>query len=407
MLLLDVKGALLATLAAAVAAAGCLGSSEAEPETTAASSEPRTSRAQPAAQAARVPRGTLDVVPLRSPPPQEDLPRFRASVIVAASFPAGLAAAPDGRIFYSELWGGRVRVIRRDGTLDPRPWADVNALYGIRWRRFYHGGLSGIAFDPEFAENHFVYVVTQVPHRRTGLPSRTLVLRFTEVNGRGTSPRVLLTVPARIFDNVYSVVFGPDGMLYVPSGFLGRSRPRGEDALRDLRGKILRVTRDGKPPGDNPYGAQAPRVWATGFKNAFDLAFLPGTRYAVAGESGPEAHDEINLVMPGNHYGYPEHQGAARARGVTPPLLDYGPDRTSPAGVVYYSGRRHPELRGRFLMCENHGRGMLALRVDASRVGRLRNLTPLVPECTIDVVQTPDGSVVFSDDHAVYRLVRG
>ncbi len=194
-------------------------------------------------------------------------------------------------------------------------------------------------------------------------------------------------------------------MLYVPSGFLGRNRPKGDDPLRDLRGKILRVTRDGKPPGDNPFGARAPRVWATGFKNAFDLAFLPGrSGYAVAGESGPEAHDEINLVMPGNDYGYPDHQGAERKRGLTPPLYDYGSDRTSPVGIVYYTGRRYPALRGRFLMCENHGRGMLALRIAPSAPGRLLNMTPVVSECTIDLVQTPDGSIVFSDAGAIYRL---
>ena len=394
------RTALVATVVAALVAAGCSGSAEPDPEPRAAK-KPSTRTSTPT----RIPAGTVEVTPLRSAPAAEQLPAFRAARITSASYPAGLAAAPDGRILYSELWAGKIRVIRRDGSVDPRPWADVNAVYGIRWVRNYHGGLSGIAFDPEFASNRFVYVVTQVPHKRTGLPSRSLIIRFKEVNGRGTSPRVLFTIPARIFDNVYSLVFGPDGMLYVPSGFLGRSRPKGDDPLRDLRGKILRVTRDGKAPGDNPFGARAPRVWATGFKNAFDLAFLPESGYAVAGESGPEAHDEINLVMPGNDYGYPDHQGAARRRGLTPPLYDYGSDRTSPVGIVYYTGRRYPALRGRFLMCENHGRGMLALRIKPSAPARLLNLTPVVSECTIDLVQTPDGSIVFSDAGAIYRLV--
>jgi glucose/arabinose dehydrogenase len=393
---------LLSTAAAVMLATGCSGSSDA-PEATSTRAE--TTAGQAGAKPQRIPKATVAITP-RVSVPSESLPAYRASRITTAAYPAGLAAAPDGRILYSELWGGRIRVIRRDGSLDPKPWADVNAEYGIRWRRFYHGGLSGIAFDPEFARNRFVYVVTQIPNKRTGLPSRSLIVRYEEVNGRGTAPRVLFTIPASIFDNVYSVVFGPDEMLYVPSGFLGRSRPKGEDELDGLRGKILRVTRDGMAPGDNPYGSRAPRAWATGFKNAFDIAFFPGSRNAVAGESGPEAHDEINLVLPGNHYGYPEQQGAARARGVTPPLFDYGDDRTSPVGIAYYSGRRHPALRGRFLMCENHGRGMLALRSDPSRPGRLRNVTPIVPECTIDVVQTPGGSIVFSDAGAIYRLVQ-
>lgn len=400
------RSAIVTAVAAALLATGCSGSSESGTTTERPEMTEPAKRQPVAAKPERIARGNVTITPLRAAPPMERLPAFRASRIMTANFPAGLAAAPDGRILYSELWRGRIRVIRRDGTLDPTPWADVNAAFGIRWRRFYHGGLSGIAFDPEFRRNGFVYLVTQIPHKRTGLPSRSLILRFKEVGGRGKSPQVLFTVPASVFDNVYSVVFGPDGMLYVPSGFLGRRLPKGEDELDGLRGKILRVTRDGNAPGDNPYGDRAPRVWATGFKNAFDIAFFPDSRNAVAGESGPEAHDEINLVLPGNHYGYPEHQGAARVRGVTPPLFDYQSDRTSPAGIVYYSGSRHPELRGRFLMCENHGRGLLALRIDPSRPGKLLGMTPLAPECTLDVVQAADGSIVFSDANAIYRLVK-
>ena len=112
-------------------------------------------------------------------------------------------------------------------------------------------------------------------------------------------------------DNTHSLVFGRDGMLYVPNGFLGTHRPKGAHPLDDVFGKILRVTPTGKAPGDNPFGRRAPRVWASGFKNAFDLAFVPGSRNAVAGESGPEAHDEINLVMPGHDYGYPDEAEAS------------------------------------------------------------------------------------------------
>lgn len=386
---------------AAMLAAGCTGSgsrSESTPNVT------ESHEAAPTPQ--RIARGNVRITSLQSPPPRESLPAFQAVKIASANVPAGLAVAPDGRILYSEFWGGKVRVIRADGTVDPRPWADVNRIYGIRWTRFFHGGLSGIAFDPEYEKNHFVYVVTQTPSKRNGLPDLSLIVRFREVDGRGTAPKVLYRIRAKVFDNVYSLVFGPDGMLYIPSGFLGTSRPKGEDPLTDRRGKILRVTRDAAPPGDNPFGARAPRVWAAGFKNAFDLAFFPGTNLAVAGESGPEAHDEINLVMPGHDYGYPDHQGKTSAKGITSPLFDYGSDRTSPVGIVYYTGSKHPRLRNRFLMCENHGRGLIVLRIDRSNPGRLLNYTPISPDCTIDIVQTRDGSIVFSGANGIYRLVQ-
>lgn len=399
------KAALTLTCAA-ILAVGCSGSSEPTADARDEAGSTSTSREVVQSPPQRVARGTAKVTPLRSYPPAEKLPAFSATKITDANLPAGLAVAPDGRILYSEFWGGRVRVIRPDGSVDPKPWADVNRIYGIRWTRFYHGGLSGIAFDPDYEKNRFVYLVTQTPSQRNGLPSTTLILRFKEVDGRGTSPRVLYRIRAKVFDNVYSLVFGPDGMLYIPSGFLGTSRPKDEDPLADRRGKILRVTREAAPPGDNPFGARAPRVWASGFKNAFDLAFFPGTNLAIAGESGPEAHDEINLVMPGHDYGYPDHQGVTSAKGVTSPLLDYGSERTSPVGIIHYAGNRYPALRGRFLMCENHGRGLIVLRINRSNPGRLLNFTPIHPDCTIDIVQARDGSVVFSSSTAIYRLVQ-
>jgi glucose/arabinose dehydrogenase len=398
--------------------AGCSGSSEPTAATSAetrststpapsTSSTTTSSSTTTAPTPTPIPKGTLEVTALRSLPHEETLPRFRAVKITSANYPAGLAAAPDGRIFYSELWGGQIRVIRHDGTVDPKPWADVNAKFGIRWVQFYHGGLSGIAFDPEFEQNHFVYVVTQTPDKKTGFAKKTLIVRYKEVKGRGTSARVLRTLPASKFDNTYSLVFGPDGMLYVPAGFLGSARPKGANPLDDLRGKVLRLKPNGRAPGDNPYGPRAPLVWASGFKNVFDLAFFPRGDFAIGSDNSTVGHDEIDLLMPGHDYGYPKHEGFTRIRGLTPPMLDYGRDSTAPVGIIYYRGRRYPALRGRFLMCENHGQGMLALRIDRSDPGRLRRLTPIVRECTLDVVEARDGSVFFSDAGAIYRLAPG
>ena len=110
--------------------------------------------------------------------------------------------------------------------------------------------------------------------------------------------------------------------------------------------------------------------------------------------------------MPGHDYGYPDHQGKTSAKGVTSPLYDYGGNRTSPAGILHYTGGKFPALRARFLMCENHGQGLVVLRVKSASPARLLNFTPISPDCTIDIVQTRDGDVVFSNSTGIYRLVQ-
>jgi glucose/arabinose dehydrogenase len=344
------------------------------------------------------------IAPLSKRPAEERIPAFRSTKVADANYPAGLAAAPDGRLFYSELYAGRIRVIGRDGRTDPKPWADVNAIYGIRWTQFFHGGLSGIAFDPEFASNGYVYVVTQVPDAKTGIASKTMIVRFREQGGRGTEATVLLEIPASKFDNTYSIVFGPDGMMYIPSG-QNQPHPKGADPITSLLGKTLRVTREGKAPGDNPFGEEAPLVWAAGIRNAFDIAFDPATGFAIGGENGSEANDEINLIMPGHDYGHPRHRGLVDIPGVTKPLLDYGTDRVAPTGIIRYDHERFGALRGAFLMCHNHGPGLFALRVNTGDPAALTAMTQVSDRCAVDVVATPDGQIYFSDATSIWRLV--
>src|SRR5262245_11549915 len=117
---------LLSLTSAALLAAGCSGASAEIMKPTSHAKAGSTATAAAKAPPARVRRGTVRITPLGSYPPAERLPAFAAVKIADANYPAGLAAAPDGRILYSELWGGKIRVIRPNGTVDPEPWFDVN-----------------------------------------------------------------------------------------------------------------------------------------------------------------------------------------------------------------------------------------------------------------------------------------
>jgi glucose/arabinose dehydrogenase len=335
------------------------------------------------------------------PAAEQGLPLLTADKVASGNYPAGLSIAPDGRIFFTELFGGHINVV--DARGQTTMWFDVNAYFHIKWTQFYHGGLTAITVDPEFATNHYVFAVTQVPNATTGFAEKSLILRFTELNGRGTAPKVLLTIPAEKFDNIYSVVFAPDGTIFIPSG---HDAGQGvEDVPGDLVGEILHITRDGEPAPGNPLGAEAPYTWAYGIRNAFDVAFDPGTGYLVGGDNSTVGRDEIDLFAPGRFYGWSKYEGISNAPGMTEPLMDFGPDtHWAPVGIVRYDFAKYLSLRGLYVMCFNHKPGVYALRIDPGPPARLRSFTKIAPQCSIDVTTSTDGTLYIADPRGIYRL---
>jgi glucose/arabinose dehydrogenase len=344
----------------------------------------------------------LDVKALKTLPPAETgLPSFQAEAIASGNYPAGLAVAPDGRIFYTELYGGSIQVIDKHGNVSE--WYDVNERFDIQWTEFFHGGLTAITVDPDFASNHYVFAVTQVPNEETGFAETSLILRFTEKNGHGSAPKVLLTLPAAQFDNLYSLVFAPDGTIFVPSG--NESHPGVRDTPGDLVGEILHITRDGDPAPGNPFGERAPMTWAYGIRNSFDLAIEPETGYLVGGENSTEGNDEIDLIAPGRFYGWSLYEGIVNsAPRMTQPLLDFGPGHWAPVGMIRYDGARYAKLRGLFLICMNHQPGVYAMRIDPGPPARLLSFTKIAPECSIDITASPDGRIYIADPTTIYEL---
>lgn len=335
------------------------------------------------------------------PGPEKGLPSLNVRQIAVGNYPAGLAVAPDGRIFFTELYGGSIRVIDKKGRVSQ--WFDVNGHFNIKWTKFVHGGLTAIAIDSDFETNHYVFAVTQVPSKKTGLPKESLILRFTEKNGRGSALEVLLRIPATAFDNVYSLVFAPDGTIFVPSGHSARKGVW--DTPGDLVGEILHITRDGSAASGNPFGASGPMTWAYGMRNTFDVAIEPETGYLVGGDNNDVGRDEINLIAPGRFYGWSKYQGIVKsASGMTQPLLDFGPGHWAPVGIIRYDGARFPKLRGLFLMCTNHRPGVYAIRIDTRSPARLVSFTKIAPECSIDIAASPGGRIYIADPTTVYEL---
>jgi glucose/arabinose dehydrogenase len=283
--------------------------------------------------------GTADAG--RGTAPVDTLPRQESAVEVVASgleVPWALAFAPDGRIFFTER-PGRIRVIE-GGVLRPEPWAELEVA------RRSETGLMGLALAPDFATSGRLYVVGTFESGR-GLENR--VLRFTERNGSGNGPQLLISgLPANNVHAGGALAFGPDGMLYVTTG--DAQNPSSSQDLGSLAGKVLRYTPDGGIPGDNPVSGSP--VWARGVRNPQGLAWHPSRRELFATEHGPSGigneggrrdHDELNVVRKGGNYGWPVVIGFENDRFI-PPIAVWTP-AIAPNGIAFYTGTAIPEWR--------------------------------------------------------------
>jgi glucose/arabinose dehydrogenase len=233
------------------------------------------------------------------------------------SSPTAMAFAPDGRLFVCQQ-GGQLRVIQ-NGTLLPTPFVSltVNST-GER-------GLLGVAFDPNFAVNQYVYVyytaTTPAIHNR--------ISRFT-ASGNVAAPGsefVLLDLHNlnATNHNGGAIHFAADGTLIAAVG--ENANPANAQDLSNLFGKMLRINADGTIPTNNPFyntpGAH-PAVWALGLRNPFTFAIQPGTGRIFINDVGASQFEEINDGIAGSNYGWPNTEGPTSNPAFRAPLYSYG-----------------------------------------------------------------------------------
>ena len=234
-----------------------------------------------------------------SQPPTADLQL--QSVLPGLNFPVGMSLAPDGRVFFNERLTGKIRIINQQWQLVATPFCQLSvAVSGEQ-------GLLGLALDPNFAQNHFVYVYYTVAGA-----TMNRVARYTESSGLcSTQETVILdNLPVNSFHNGGIIQFGPDGKLYVIIGDAGNMANSQE--LTSLAGKILRVNPDGSAPLDNPFfsnaNANAKKVFSFGHRNSYGFTFHPHTKHLWETENGPGDSDEINRVIAGGNYAWDANQ---------------------------------------------------------------------------------------------------
>ena len=225
------------------------------------------------------------------------------------------------KIFVTEK-AGQVRVIESGVLLD-------DPLATLRTANVFGGGLLGIAVHPAFDRNHFIYVY--YTYEKDGVLWNK-ILRITELNNKLDAAKTIFdSIPGSTYNNGGIMKFGPDGKLYVGTGYVSDSH--GPQDIQSLEGKILRLNDDGTIPNDNPF-SDSP-VFSFGHMNTKGLGWDNGGNLFVT-EMGPSKNDEINLVQAGGNYGWPEQECSGNEEFIDP-INCYDP-AIEPGGIVFYYG---------------------------------------------------------------------
>jgi aldose sugar dehydrogenase len=346
-------------------------------------------------------------------------------VVTGLGFPVSIAFAPDGRLFFTERFSGKVRLIADPTSTKPHLLPDAVYQFGPV-STFFERGLLGLALDPDFKKNGYLYVYYSHRGRDSKAdPYRHRLMRITVHGDRGESPVALLDSlpigsPAEFGagnHNGGSLAFGPDGKLYLTIGDL--ATPRNSQDLDSFAGKMLRLNPDGTAPTDNPFydpkRPAAPRsyVYALGLRNSFDFTFEPGPpgkARLFATENGPATNDELNIIQPGKNYGWDEERvsGIRNKQGYVDPILVY--HRTiAPTGIVFYTGTRYPEVfRGKLFFTdwnEGHIRMATFTGKDAIAAVSVNDEVFRHRGGVVDLVMGPDALLYFTTPAGIYRLI--
>lgn len=341
------------------------------------------------------------------------------TVAAGLDTPVRIAFAPDGsgRLFGLGLKTGDVEVIGGDSSQNGI-WLHVDvSTQGER-------GLLGIAFDPDFVSNRFVYL-----YYTTGGPVVVnRVARYTEIAGRAdtTTAMILYEAPVQTpcittyYHNAGALTFGASGELYVSTGdnWCAEISAMADDP----RGKILRIDPSSPAPcnGDpanvffddgDPSTGNDDRIFAKGLRNPFGLTFDMSDSTLFATENGPDCNDEINRVVNGADYGWrpgcnsgPDHCSCSQEIPYTPPLWAVTPT-ISPTGIVVYHGTAYPELDGNVIFTSyNDGAIRRGTFIDGGDSLDVEILFSPGAGSLLDVVRGTDGFLYVSGTDAIYRL---
>jgi quinoprotein glucose dehydrogenase len=319
---------------------------------------------------------------------ESDIPKITASRIwkeAKLRRPIQLVQRPDNNdlVYIAEQSG---RIVELDRSKDPvttSTWLDYRDPVNDQ---FNEQGLLSMAFHPKFATDRrvFLYYSAESPMRE--------VLASMKVGDDGKpdpkTATIILEQPSFEWNhNGGTVLFGPDGMLYLSFGDGGSGNDpwgHGQD-MNTWLAKVIRIDVDRveagqtySVPADNPFVGQAgikPEIWASGLRNVWRMSFDRSTGDLWGGDVGQNKWEEIDLILKGKNYGWRPREGRHATRGVKDasddasrfeePVAEYDhSEGISVTGGFVYRGAKHPSMQGIYLYGDYQFGTVWGLRYD-------------------------------------------
>jgi glucose/arabinose dehydrogenase len=337
-------------------------------------------------------------------------PASFSQVLVSSgiSSPTNFEFAPDGRIFVAQQ-NGQLRVIK-NGTLLTKPFISLSVnSSGER-------GLLGIAFDPAFNNNHYIYLYYTLSSGANNRVSRFTASGDTVIPGSEVPLLNFDPLSSATNHNGGTIHFGPDGKLYIALG--DNANNNNSQSLNTYLGKLLRISPDGSVPSGNPFttgSAQQMRIWSYGLRNPFTFCFQPGTGKLFINDVGELTWEEINDgTTGGRNFGWSTAEGNSGNPSFVNPVYTYGHGTGTNLGCAITGGTffnpastNYPSTyTGKYFYMDYCGKWIDMLTNSGStwtRSGFASNL----PGHPVGMGTGPDGNLYFlsRDNSALYKIV--